>query len=73
MNKHIELVKKWLDDPHSVRADELRANVVHAAYADDAAHAACVAVIACTAAFTDAYTAEDVEYYVKEYEELTGE
>ncbi len=27
MNKHIELVKKWLDDPDSVTEAELRKNV----------------------------------------------
>ena len=41
MNKHIELVKKWLADPESVSQQELKdnaisANVAAAAYADPA-------------------------------------
>ena len=31
MNKHIELVKKWLDDPDSVTKEELKANADAAA------------------------------------------
>ena len=67
MNKHIELVKKWLDDPTSVSQDELEANSV-------AAHAAYVAAYAADSAYAaDAYDADAAEYYVKKYEELTGE
>tara|TARA_R100000951_G_scaffold90032_1_gene78165 strand:+ start:12019 stop:12366 length:348 start_codon:yes stop_codon:yes gene_type:complete len=41
MNKHIELVKKWLDDKDSVTANELRENAVDAYYVanPDAAYA----------------------------------
>ena len=69
MNKHIELVKKWLDDPDSVTVDELRENSesAYAAYAAaDDAYAAYAA--AALAADDDA----DAAYYVKRYEELTG-
>tara|TARA_R110000787_G_scaffold97246_1_gene200783 strand:+ start:653 stop:844 length:192 start_codon:yes stop_codon:yes gene_type:complete len=62
MNKHIELVKKWLDDPSSVTAEELKANATEVAY---------LGYVADAAAFAD--TADDVEHYVKKYEELTGE
>jgi acyl dehydratase len=65
MNKHIELVKKWLDDPTSVTQQELEDN----RNAADAANAA-----------RDAYTyaayyahvddAVEAEYWVKIYEEL---
>ncbi len=53
MNKHIELVKKWLDDPASVSQDELEANsdAANAAYYDAYADAAY------TAAYTVAYDA----------------
>ena len=62
MNKHIELVKKWLDDPDSVTVDELRENSESAydAYAAAAADAA-----------YDAYDAADAKYYVEKYEEIT--
>ena len=62
MNKHIELVKKWLDDPESVTAEELKANDTEVAYLGYAAAAA---------AFSD--SVDYVENYVKKYEELTGE
>ncbi len=54
MNKHIELVKKWLDNPDSVTQEELKANVdaANAAY-DDVANAAANAAYA-------AYAAADV-------------
>jgi len=74
MNKHIELVKKWLDDPTSVSQDELEANSVAAHTAYVAAHAAYVAAYAAASAYAaDAYDADAAEYYVKKYEELTGE
>lgn len=99
MNKHIELVKKWLDDPSSVTVEQLRVNTesadsaadaavdaVDAAYAAAAAYAAYDADYAADAAAAayadDAYAADaayaaartaDAEYYVKKYEELTGE
>ena len=43
MNKHVELVKKWLDDPGSVSKEELKANADAAADAADAAEAAAYA------------------------------
>lgn len=73
MNKHIELVKKWLDDPSSVTVDELRENSESAdadAYADEAARDAIYAAYDAFAyAAYDAYAA--AEHYVKRYEELT--
>ena len=59
MNKHIELVKKWLADPESVTRQELEDNrdAAWAAYADDA-----YAV--------HAYDAANAAYWIKRYEEL---
>jgi len=57
MNKHIELVKKWLNDPSSVTKEELKAN---------RASAAVSARAAAEAARADA----DSAYWVKRYEEL---
>ncbi len=83
MNKHIELVKKWLADPSSVSLEELQANA-NAAYAAADAYAghayaavyaaaqdayAYAAVYADAAAAADAYAA-DAKYWVKCYEEL---
>jgi hypothetical protein len=88
MNKHIELVKKWLDDPDSVTVDELKVNAdaAVAAYvgadadaAADAADAADAAAYAAYAAAADAAyaayatAADSAAYRVKKYEELTGE
>ncbi len=64
MNKHIELVKKWLSDKDSVSSEELKANS-NAAYAAYAA----AAYAADAAAFYAA--ADDAAYWVKKYEELT--
>tara|TARA_R110002020_G_scaffold62705_1_gene167487 strand:- start:275 stop:493 length:219 start_codon:yes stop_codon:yes gene_type:complete len=71
MNKHIELVKKWLDDKESVTREELEANA-------NAAFAACVAAAYDTAyyyAYYAAYFAADyvseAKYWIKRYEELT--
>ena len=61
MNKHIELVKKWLDDPSSVSQEELKAN-------SDAACDAAYAAYSAAAADADAVT-----YWVNEYEEVTNE
>ena len=57
MNKHIELVKKWLADPESVSLEELKANkeTADAAYADWAAYGAAEA--AANAAYDAAYAA----------------
>ena len=82
MNKHIELVKKWLDDPDSVTREELRENSdsAYAAYAaaDDAYAAYAAAALAAdyAADAADALAADyaaDAAKYVKQYEELTGE
>jgi len=84
MNKHIGLVKKWLEDPSSVTTAELRANA-DAAYATAAPAAAWAYAAACAAADAaddaSAYAAADAanaaaytEYTancVKRYDELT--
>ena len=72
MNKHIELVKKWLADNESVSQQELKdnaisANVAAAAYADPPDAAAYVADAA-YAAYADP---ADAAYWVERYEELT--
>jgi len=55
MNKHIELVKKWLADPLSVTQQELDSN-------NDAAM---------TAAYATAATTEtEAAYWIEKYEEL---
>jgi hypothetical protein len=74
MNKHIELVKKWLADPKSVTQQELEDNrdVAYAAY-DDAGYSAYRvyrAAYAATAYAADA-AAADAAYWIKRYEELT--
>ena len=76
MNKHIELVKKWLADPESVSLEELEANK-DAAWAAwdvgyDWAAAATKATSAAYWAATDAvYRRNCASEYVKQYEELT--
>jgi hypothetical protein len=63
MNKHIELVEKWLSDRDSASLEELRANAYAAyiaAYAADAARAAAYGA--------DAARAAD---YIAKYKELT--
>lgn len=72
MNKHIELVKKWLDNPDSVTAEELRVNAYSAYDIQQAAYAAVRAYDAADAAYA-AYdaAAADAKYYVKKYEEIT--
>jgi len=74
MNKHIELVKKWLADKDSVSLEELEANVDAAYYvaaaADcEAADAAYFAAAAADAAFLG--LGLSVGYCIKRYEELT--
>ena len=70
MNKHIELVKKWLADNESVSQQELEDNAISAYDNDDNDDAA-------TAAFAAAYADNDAAYaakaadWVKRYEELT--
>lgn len=65
MNKHIELVKKWLDDTNSVTRDELELNADAAWTVWSAAWNAIDA-----AASSDAANAA---YWAKKYEEITGE
>ena len=70
MNKHIELVKKWIENPDSVTQEELDSNAADAWAATDAAvnaarAAAYAADAACDAADWDTYAA----YWVKKYEE----
>ena len=80
MNKHIELVKKWLDDPSSVTVRELKENAKAAAvydaaaYATNAADTFAAAFAAYDAAVRAAYDADaaDAEHYVEKYEEITG-
>ena len=88
MNKHIELVKRWLADPKSVTVEELKANAeaAWAATTDtataEAAWPATDYAYACASYAADAAyvatdyadAAYDVEalYWVRRYEELTG-
>ena len=77
MNKHINLVKKWLDDPESVSAEELEANATKARAAAAAAFAAGCAVDAAVGRAAAAkqgktkkgnnmlYDAEKVEFFGK--------
>ena len=72
MNKHIELVKKWLNDPNSVTKEQLGANFAAADAAANAADAAANAAYAAYAAYATAATAEtEAAYWVKKYEEMT--
>ena len=75
MNKHIELVKKWLADPESVTQQELDDNLDAAdcAYHADFYEAASSAAAYYTyyaANFAAAYYAAAAAYWVKRYEEL---
>jgi len=72
MNKHIELVKKWLDNPESVTQQELDDNLDAAKVAYYAANAAYATAEAYYAAdFAAAYAdATHAKYWVKRYEEL---
>ena len=67
MNKHIELVKKWLADKDSVSQEELEDNSA-AAYTDvnEAAYAAYRAASSASAGY-----AGYAGHWVKRYEELT--
>tara|TARA_R110002012_G_scaffold214934_2_gene386041 strand:- start:2055 stop:2282 length:228 start_codon:yes stop_codon:yes gene_type:complete len=73
MNKHIQLVEKWLDDKDSVTQEELEQNkkeAYAAYYAAFAANAAYTAYYADTDAAADT---ADAAYWVKGYHQLTGE
>ena len=63
MNPHIELVKKWLDDPKSVSAEELkRADVAAAAAAElEVGAYAYAAAYAAAAAYDGAYAYDAAE------------
>ena len=76
MNKHIELVKKWLNDPSSVTRDDLLINaddafaaLEAAADVDDATYAVIEAVDDAAYA-ADQADADAAAYWVKRYEEL---
>ena len=86
MNKHIELVKKWLANPASVSQQELKDNrnaadaaaadaaYAAAAYRVDSVSPAAAATFAAADAAAAAYAyadAADAAYWVKRYEELT--
>ena len=69
MNKHIELVKKWLVDPSSVSSEELKVNVDASGLTFKAAFAA---TYVGTKMMNDA-AVDDAAYWVKRYEELIGD
>ena len=78
MNKHIELVEKWLKDENSVSLEELKANkdAAYAAYDasnKDAAYYAADAAADAADAYAAADAAAEAAYYVKRYKELTKE
>ena len=74
MNKHISLVKKWLNDPDSVTSKELRANSTAACAADVAtANAVYAAAAAARAAEAADVAAASAAHWVKKYEERTNE
>ncbi len=82
MNKHIELVKKWLADPQSVSLEELEENASSLSFAAAKANAAYNAAYnAADAAYNAAkanaaYAAKANAAYaeaVKQYEELKKE
>ena len=69
-NPHIELVKKWLDDPESVSAEELERADVDAYAAASAAYAATTAATTAAAAAAYAASSVDTKYWIEKYEEL---
>ena len=86
MNKHIELVKKWLANPKSVTQQELEdnRNAAWATWSTNAFYAAVyyAAFYAAHAAYytantvyadTDSSAAYYVKYWIKSYEELKGQ
>ena len=73
MNKHIELVKKWLADKDSVSQEELQSNSAGAYYVVTPADSG-----ATWAAYDAAYFAAvdkplSAAHYVTRYEDLTNE
>lgn len=85
MNKHIELVKKWLDDPESVTQEELEANAESARKSDAADASAETAILAAglaaavpaeaarAAYAAERATVEGAAFWVKRHEELIDE
>tara|TARA_R110000796_G_scaffold5883_3_gene21535 strand:+ start:445 stop:663 length:219 start_codon:yes stop_codon:yes gene_type:complete len=72
MNKHIELVKRYLAG-EDVTTEELRANSIAAAAASEAAAEAAVHAVHAEAAAHAAAAYAAADYCVKRYEELTSE
>ena len=68
-NPHIELVKKWLDNPKSVSLEDIERAADAAAVALYVVNAAAVAVDAVDAV-DDINTARS-EFWIEKYEELT--
>lgn len=68
-NPHIELVKKWLDNPESVSQEDIERAADAAAVALYTVNAAAVAVDAVDAV-DDIDTARS-EFWIEKYEELT--
>lgn len=71
MNKHIELVKRWLTDPKSITIEELKANAEAADAAQWAAKSA--AEGAAMAAMAAEVAAANAAYWVRRYEEMNNE
>ena len=84
MNKHIELVKKWLNDLDSVSQEELEDNAASAAdyYAayDDTVYYAVYYAAYYAAGYAAGYAADDYDayraaadatYWIRRYEELS--
>jgi hypothetical protein len=69
MNRHIELVKKWLANPKSVTQQELQANC-DAAYADCLAKAAAAFYATAYASYVDADSAAEATLYATLYAAL---
>ena len=70
MNKHIELVKKWLNDSESVAPEELDSSAAIARAVADAATYAAWSVDTARDAY-GAHGAELAAAWVKRYEEMT--
>ncbi len=75
MNKHIEVVKKWLNDPASVSQKELRHNAddsLDTARAEAAARWGLTDYAFSAAHAAAAFDPADAAYWVEEYEELSN-
>jgi hypothetical protein len=74
-NEHIELVKKWLDNPESVSRTELEANAIAADAHYQAAVTASYAAASALPASADANNVDNVAVvaaWVKQYEEINN-